>query len=62
MPTGKVKLYREDKGYGLIEPDDGGKEVFVHITSVPERGDISRRPARALCRARQSAQRQSGSV
>jgi 'Cold-shock' DNA-binding domain len=34
MPTGKVKFYREDKGYGLMAPDDGGKAVSVHITSV----------------------------
>jgi cold shock protein len=36
MPTGKVRFYREDKGYGLIAPDDGGKAVFVHITSVAD--------------------------
>ena len=36
MPTGKVKFYREDSGYGLIEPDDGGKDVSVHVTSVAD--------------------------
>ena len=36
MPTGKVKFYREDSGYGLIEPDEGGKDVFVHVTSVAD--------------------------
>jgi cold shock CspA family protein len=36
MPTGKVKFYREDERYGLIAPDDGGKAVFVHITSVAD--------------------------
>ena len=36
MPTGKVKFYRKDSGYGLIELDDGGKDVFVHVTSVAD--------------------------
>ena len=36
MPTGKIKFYREENCYGLIEPDDGGKDVFVHITSVAD--------------------------
>ena len=36
MPTGRVKFYNDDKGYGFIEPDDGSKDVFVHITSVSD--------------------------
>ena len=36
VPTGKVRFYREDSGYGLIEADDGGKDVFVDVTSVAD--------------------------
>jgi cold shock protein len=36
MPTGRVKFYNDDEGYGFIEPDDGSKDVFVHITSVSD--------------------------
>ena len=36
MSTGRVKFYNDDKGYGFIEPDDGSKDVFVHITSVSD--------------------------
>ena len=41
MPTGTVKWFNAQKGYGFIQPDDGSKDVFVHITAV-ERAGIGR--------------------
>jgi CspA family cold shock protein len=48
MSTGTVKWFNAQKGYGFIQPDDGGKDVFVHVSAVERAGIQSLREGQKI--------------
>jgi CspA family cold shock protein len=57
METGIVKWYNETKGYGFIQPDNGGKDVFVHATALERAGMRGLREGQKLAFELQTDQR-----
>jgi CspA family cold shock protein len=66
MATGTVKWFNPTKGYGFIQPDDGGKDVFVHISAVEAAGlrglDENQKVSYELERDRRSGKESAGQL
>ena len=56
MPTGTVKWFNPAKGFGFIEPEDGSKDAFVHISAVERAGLSSLREGQKVTYELQSGQ------
>jgi CspA family cold shock protein len=48
MATGKVKWFNSTKGYGFITPDDGSKDIFVHLSALGKSGISNLRDGQAV--------------
>jgi cold shock protein len=42
MPSGVIKMFNEDRGFGFIKPDDGGNDIFFHVSALREGDEIAR--------------------
>ena len=57
METGTVKWFNETKGYGFIQPDNGGKDVFVHVSAGQRSGLMGLREGQKVSYELQTDQR-----